>query len=458
MKIAFTKRIIRGVAIGAVALSLVVSGLALAADASGSYTFASDDALRLDGSTTVYPIVAQALNISAPGATSTSGPFQNAGHNGLKAQVYQGGSGVGRFDINAQNVDIGDASTFDAGHQSTYPNVVPNKIARDGVCIIINNQGNSITNITRDEVEEIYNAYYPVGGFDGSGNPLNVQLNDGTNGTPGITKDGKNQTVASTTQNATQVGGVWMLPPIHNWSQVGGPNHEIVVYSRITASGTRDAMGDFYVLDKTNCEPATVAHSGTSRTDSNADFVSYIQGAPYSIGYVGIGYATPANLGSSVTCLNVNGIRATKQNVTAADLAGNSARAYPFSRYLYLLQLQQSSVTDSTVSAHYANATAFITWMQSAPGQTIVQQQNFVKLVPDADINTDGSIGGLDLAQMALQWGKSGSGITNPKCDISLNTDGTIGDGSIGGLDLAQLGLWWGLTYGSAGNLTPTYP
>jgi ABC-type phosphate transport system substrate-binding protein len=377
----FAKKLLMAVLLSTVALATVSVSTVMA------YTkgdFNSADGLRLDGSTTVYPIVKAALGVTTDGGTSTSGPFQNAGHP-LQAQVLQGGSGVGKADAQGQIVDIGDASSI--ADIASYPNLVASKIARDGICIIVNNNVN-VTDITPAQVKAIY---------------------EGT---------------------------------INSWSAINSSaSGTIVPLARLVGSGTRDAIADFTGMDKTK-EASFLGNA--ARYDANADEANQVVGTPNSIGYVGIGYAAALQSAGTAKILTVNGRKATAQNVTTTD----SNKLYPFSRYLYLLQ--NNNPTDSTVVANRSNANAFIQWMSDplGPAQAIVAQQDFLKLVPDSDINTDGTINGLDLSKLGKSWNMS---VSNNRADIN-------GDGVVNGLDLSKLGLWWNTTYGAPGALTPDYP
>ncbi len=457
------KRFFSGILLGAAVIAaLVPVVVAFAANPYvGVVPFGPGDTsgLRLDGSTTVYPIAAAALGIQGIGGTYTSGPFQNAGHTGLQAHVEQGGSGQGKGDAQGLWVDIGDASSItDLG---TYPNLHATKIARDGICAIINGNGNSLTDISMDQLKRIYNAYITISS--------NIVLNDGNTVGSGITTDAKGHTVTSSTQNAQQVNGVWVLPPITNWNQIpGGPNQPIVAVGRIIGSGTRDALADFLNLDKNNSEIATNTQEGPHRIDSNGDLAAYITNNQWTIGYVGIGYA--ASLPSTVTTLTVGGVKATAQNVCTV----NAAKLYPMSRYLYMCESDQYA-TDPQTNANRSNADAFIAWMRTAAGQAIVAQQNFISLTPLADINQDGAINVLDLGKLGKKWNfataayqaansghYSGTLTAGDPADIN-------GDGVVNVLDLGKLGKWWNITYSNASNagqgttlsldtLTPDYP
>jgi len=67
----FNKKAIFGVFFAVVAIATISTSVALA------YSWDPADGLRIDGSTTVFPIVKAALGATAEGATSTAGPFQS---------------------------------------------------------------------------------------------------------------------------------------------------------------------------------------------------------------------------------------------------------------------------------------------------------------------------------------------------------------------------------------------
>lgn len=463
-------KLITGILVGTAAISVIIPTVVFAATSAGNYTFDNaNDGLRIDGSTTVFPIVSAATgtNIGSGGTAggpSSNGPFQNSGHP-MQVEVYQGGSSVGKADAQNQVVDLGDASSL-SGVGSTYPNLVANKIARDGICAVVNKNGLSLTDVTPNQLKQIYNAYYAVGGMNADGSlpsGSTIQLNDGSNGS-GITTDYKKAAVTSATSGAVQVGSTWMLPPITTWNQVNSslPSVAIKPVARIIGSGTRDASGDLLGLDMTNSEMATVAHSGINRIDANADVATYLENNQYSLGYVGIGYAAEMPT-ATTTVLSLNGIKATPQNVTLSDLAANSAKAYPLSRYLYILQ--NNNPTDTIVQNNLNNANAFLTYIKSAAGQTIVEQQSFIRLVPLTDVNQDGQINVSDLGKLGQKWTFAttayqtahptghfaGTLTAGDPADIN-------GDGVVNVSDLGKLGQWWLIKYGATGALTPDYP
>jgi len=382
VKTIFNKKAIFGVFFAVVAIATISTSVALA------YSWDPADGLRIDGSTTVFPIVKAALGATAEGATSTAGPFQSV--HAVQAQVYQGGSGVGRADASAQVVDLGMASSL----TGLASNVTATKIARDGICVIVNNSV-AVTDISPAQLKGIY-----------EGN-------------------------------------------ITSWSTINtSASGTIVPLARLVGSGTRDAVADFTGMNKTT-EQTFIGNA--TRYDTNADEAAAVVGTPNSIGYVGIGYAATLQAAGTAKILTVNGKTATAQNVTT----NNASKLYPFSRYLYLLQC--NTPTDPTIIANASHATAFIQWMATydGPAQEIVAQQDYIKLVPDSDITMDGIINGLDLTQLGIKWNKRVSNRSLTAGDrADINNDGVVNGLDLTKLGL----WWNNRYGTSSSDLTPDYP
>ena len=106
------KKILVGLMLGATAVAAFTS-LAFAADSNFTH---ADSNLRISGSTTAYPIVQAALSIPGKGGYSDSGAFQGTGAgSGCKAEVYQGGTGQARTDLDDNVISIGMASSTKTG-------------------------------------------------------------------------------------------------------------------------------------------------------------------------------------------------------------------------------------------------------------------------------------------------------------------------------------------------------
>jgi len=177
--------------------------------------------VKMDGSTTVLPIaqkVTEAYMKENPGVNiSVSG---GGSGNGLKALID------GTTDIANSSRFIKDEEVKLAIEKGSYP--VPFAIAYD--CIIpVVNPGNSITNITLEQLKSIYT---------------------------GKTK---------------------------NWKELGGPDAPVVVISRDTSSGTYEVWEE-KVMKKERVSPAALLQA------SNGAIVQAVSKNKNAIGYIGIGY------------------------------------------------------------------------------------------------------------------------------------------------------------------------
>jgi len=200
-------------------------------------------------------------------------------------------------------------------------NVTATKIARDGICVIVNNSV-AVTDIS----------------------PAQLKVST----------------------KATLQAGAQLIP---------SASGTIVPLARLVGSGTRDAVADFTGMNKTT-EQTFIGNA--TRYDTNADEAAAVVGTPNSIGYVGIGYAATLQAAGTAKILTVNG-----KNSDRAECNNQQCeQIVSFSRYLYLLQC--NTPTDPTIIANASHATAFIQWMATydGPAQEIVAQQDYIKLVP----------------------------------------------------------------------------
>jgi phosphate transport system substrate-binding protein len=118
----------------------------VAAGASGNRpaAHASSRALRIDGSTSVFPLMSQ---LAAAWHSAAHEPTPHVG---------QGTSDVGVSDVNAGRVDIGDVSRDP--EEGDPAHLVFTKIARDGVCMITNSR-NRLSNLSQEEVQAIFTGH-----------------------------------------------------------------------------------------------------------------------------------------------------------------------------------------------------------------------------------------------------------------------------------------------------------
>ncbi|MBN2402689.1 MAG: PstS family phosphate ABC transporter substrate-binding protein [Spirochaetes bacterium] len=138
---------------------------------------------------------------------------------------------------------------------------------------------------------------------------------------------------------------------ITNWKEVGGKDINIVVVSRDTSSGTYEIWHE-KVLKKTDVSNRALLQA------SNGAVLSTVAVNPKSIGYIGFGY-----LNNSVKALKVNNIEGT--------IANGKSGKYPVSRKLFMY------VNKSTLSKE---ADAFIKFMLSKKGQSLVKEEGFIPL------------------------------------------------------------------------------
>ncbi|MAT39933.1 MAG: phosphate-binding protein [Ectothiorhodospiraceae bacterium] len=126
-----------------------------------------------------------------------------------------------------------------------------------------------------------------------------------------------------------------------NWNEIGGPDHQIIVYGRENNSGTHYFFKQEILLGD---EFSTSVQSlqGTSAV------VNAVSHDPYGIGYGGTAYA------SGVKIVGINDILPTKDNVTSGR--------YPLARDLYMYLRYRPS----------GHLKTFVDWVLSTDGQGIV--------------------------------------------------------------------------------------
>ncbi|OON97077.1 MAG: phosphate-binding protein [Epulopiscium sp. Nele67-Bin005] len=154
-----------------------------------------------------------------------------------------------------------------------------------------------------------------------------------------------------TTLTFDQLKGIYE-GDITNWSEVGGPNEQIIVVTREDGSGTRGAFEELVGLqeDRDGNTISTIAATALVQ-QGNGAVQSTVASREYAIGYMSLG-----NIDSTVKPLAVDGVEPT----VAAALAGT----YKISRPL--LVLTSDSANDVTKD--------FLSFILSAEGQEIVGQ------------------------------------------------------------------------------------
>lgn len=150
-----------------------------------------------------------------------------------------------------------------------------------------------------------------------------------------------------------QLGAIYR-GEITNWSEVGGPDLDIVLVSRDSASGTFEFFKEEVVtVEDENAEFAKEA----MLLPSTQAIVNEVTQNEAAIGYVGLGYLTEAT-----KVLAIDGVAASVE--TAMD------QSYPLARYLYMYTNGQPTGVIQ----------AFLDWVLSEDGSAIITDQGFVSV------------------------------------------------------------------------------
>lgn len=191
---------------------------------------ATQEELKIEGSTTVLPIAGRAAEL-----------FQLL-HPEIAVTVKGGGSSVGIAALINGTTDIANASRpmkqkeWDQAAAAGV-NPVEHAIAKDGIAIVVH-PSNTVESLTFEQIAEIY------------------------------------------TNSKAQ-----------NWKDFGGPDLPIVVVSRDTTSGTYESFLDM-VIKKVKGKGARL-RPDVIYVGSNAEMVATVEGAEGAIGYIGVGYIKP---------------------------------------------------------------------------------------------------------------------------------------------------------------------
>ncbi len=243
--------------------------------------------ISVAGSTTVLPISQECANLFM------------AANPKVDVSVAGGGSGAGIKSAGSGEVDIGEASrNIKESEFLKYPDLTAFSVAKDSVAIVINPQ-----------------------------NPLAGSLD-------------------LTIEQVSQI----FSGEITNWSELGGPDHEIEVYTREEGSGTREVFVEYVMGGK-----EFAANVGVK--PSNGEMRAAVAGNVYGLAYVSFGY-----LDSSLSAARVNGIEAKVANVNSGQ--------YPITRILWMF----------TKGVPNDLELAFIKFIQSPEGQAVVEDMGFIPI------------------------------------------------------------------------------
>lgn len=184
---------------------------------------AKETKITMTGSTTVLPVAQRVAEV-----------YMSMNPD-VVISVRGGGSGVGitallegRTDIANSSRKIKDEEIKTGREKGIFVKEI--EIAKDGIVIVVNKE-NPITNITIEDLKNIYTG------------------------------------------------------KITNWNKLGGPNKPIVVISRDVSSGTFEVFKELVLKNEKISENCLMLAS-------NNAIATTVATTPYSIGYIGIGYIT----------------------------------------------------------------------------------------------------------------------------------------------------------------------
>jgi len=146
---------------------------------------------------------------------------------------------------------------------------------------------------------------------------------------------------------------------IRNWKEVGGPDAQIILYSRENNSGTYEFFKE-HVLQGKDFAPQAQTMPGT------AAVLQAVARARHGIGYGGAAYGVGAKHLRIRKTANDPAIEPTEENVVNGS--------YPISRYLYIYvnpALDKGPVAD------------YLKWIRSDAGQAVVKEVGYYPLPPE---------------------------------------------------------------------------
>ncbi len=228
-------------------------------------------AIALAGAMTVSTSAAANETISVVGSSSVSPLMEVFGEtyskaNNVTVEVQGPGSSAGIRVAHDGSADLG-MSSRSLKTEEEGPSIKEVVIARDGIAVVVNPK-NPVTNLTKEQVSEIYKG------------------------------------------------------DITNWKQVGGSDQPIVVATRDTASGTRGAFEDIMSLKKKiNGIKVSAISQRAQVASGNGQLKTTVANNPFAIGYISLG-----SVDNTVKPLSIDG----HQPSVAAIKSGDYSVQRPF--------------------------------------------------------------------------------------------------------------------------------
>ena len=213
-------------------------------------------------------------------------------HPDVEIDVQGGGSSVGVKSAAEGTTPIGNASrALKDSEMEEFPDLIAHTIARDGIAVVVHPDV-PVDGLSLDEARQIFAG------------------------------------------------------EITNWSEVGGPDENIIVVSREEGSGTRGAFEDMVMGDE-----ALIVDTALLQP-SNGAVKTTVSTTPLSVGYISFGY-----LDDSVKPLAIDGVEPTVANAQSDE--------YPVVRPLNMV----------TKGEPTGLAKAFLDFIMSGEGQAIVAEE-----------------------------------------------------------------------------------
>jgi phosphate transport system substrate-binding protein len=147
---------------------------------------------------------------------------------------------------------------------------------------------------------------------------------------------------------------------VTNWSEVGGPDADIVVVSRDSASGTYESWKDMVIMMDGEAEERDYTPAALKK-NSNKDVRQTVAQTESGIGYIGLGYMDDSV--KSVAVIPMGGGDAVE--ATSANVQDGS---FPVARALYMY-------TNGEPTGIVAD---FLDWGMSDEAQQLVEEEGFV--------------------------------------------------------------------------------
>ena len=201
---------------------------------------------------------------------------------------------------------------------------------------------------------------------------------------------------------------------------------DISILTREDGSGTRGAfielMGIEVKNDAGEQEDSTTPDAGV--TNSTEVMLSTVAGNPQAIGYVSLG-----SLNDTVKAVQIEGVDATAENVANGT--------YTVSRPFNIATLD--TVSDSAMD--------FISYILSADGQAIIEENGYIAITKDAEPYSGSGatekvvVGGSSSVSPVMEKLKEAYVAVNPNADIEIQTsDSTTGmnDAAAGTCDIGM--------------------